>query len=179
MWRIFGRFGSTQGPLNGGGFKRGGFPIWACPSFFVLYVLSGTFPIFLGFSRIARGWSGDFSRCPFPLSRPIKRTCVEQSRRVRDTIWTCPQKVGNPRVWKLSGLASLNTNLKPFFLGKIRRKICHTKSTEFFTLGGDHLNLLGAALRNRSDSLCVLICCHFPQERQHFQTLCRSDLLWP
>ena len=39
--------GWSQGPLNGGGFKRGGFPIWTCPSFFVLF---GTFPIFLGFS---------------------------------------------------------------------------------------------------------------------------------
>ena len=40
-----------------GGLQRGGFPIWSCPSFFVLF---GTFPIFLGFSRFARGWSGDF-----------------------------------------------------------------------------------------------------------------------
>ena len=46
-----------QGPLNGvGGFKRGGFPIWTCPSFFVLF---GTFPIIPGFfHRFARGWSG-------------------------------------------------------------------------------------------------------------------------
>ena len=26
-----------QGPLNGGGFKWGGFPIWTCPSFFVFF----------------------------------------------------------------------------------------------------------------------------------------------
>ena len=46
------------------------------------------------------------------------------------------------------------TNFKPFFLGKIWMKICHQKSTEFFTLGGGgknvefhHLDLLGAALR--------------------------------
>ena len=38
------------------GFKRGGFPIWACPSFLVVF---GTFPIFLGFSRFVRGWSRD------------------------------------------------------------------------------------------------------------------------
>ena len=49
------------------------------------------------------------------------------------------------------------TNFKPFFLGKKREKICHQKSTGFFTLGGGgknakfhHLDLLGAALRNIS-----------------------------
>ena len=53
-----------QGTLNGGGgFKRGGFPIWTCPSFFVQFF--GTFPIFLGFSRFARGWSGDFPDLSF------------------------------------------------------------------------------------------------------------------
>ena len=47
-----------------GGFKRGGFPIWTCPSF-SFFVLFGTFPIFLGISRLARGWSGDFPDLPF------------------------------------------------------------------------------------------------------------------
>ena len=41
----------------------------------------GTFPIVLGFSRFARGWSGDFPGYPFPLSRPIKSTYEEQSRK--------------------------------------------------------------------------------------------------
>ena len=45
-----------------GCFKRGGFPIWTCPSFFVLF---RTFPIFLGFSRFARGWFGDFPDLSF------------------------------------------------------------------------------------------------------------------
>ena len=36
------------------GFKRGGFPIWTCPSFFVLF---GTFPIFPAFSRFVLRWS--------------------------------------------------------------------------------------------------------------------------
>ena len=31
-----------------GGFKRGGFPIWTCPSFFVLF---GTFPMIPGFAE--------------------------------------------------------------------------------------------------------------------------------
>ena len=64
-----------------GCFKRGGFPIWTCPSFFVFFVLFGTFPIFLGISWFARRWSGDFPDCPFPLSRPIKSTYEEQSRK--------------------------------------------------------------------------------------------------
>ena len=57
-----------QGPLTAkrGGFKRGGFPdldlsFLFCPflSFF------RTFLIFLGFSRFARGWSGDFPDLSF------------------------------------------------------------------------------------------------------------------
>ena len=53
-----------------GGFKRGGgFPIWTGPSFFVLFCpflsFFGAFPIFLGFSRFARGWSGDLPDLSF------------------------------------------------------------------------------------------------------------------
>ena len=75
----------TQGPLNGGGFKRGGFPIWTCPSFFLLFC---PFLSFLGLSRFFWDFpdlSGDgpgiFPICPFPLSRPIKSTYEEQSRK--------------------------------------------------------------------------------------------------
>ena len=109
-----------------GCFKRGGFPIWTCPSFFVLFCPFGTitrhtrqshsqgipptlnqgplnrgvsnggasrsgrflsffvlwdFPFFLGFSRFVRGLSGNFPIRPFPLSRPIKSTYEEQSRK--------------------------------------------------------------------------------------------------
>ena len=49
-----------QGPLNGGvsngGVSRSGLVL----PFLSSFVLFGTFPIFLGFSRSARGWSGDF-----------------------------------------------------------------------------------------------------------------------
>ena len=51
---------SSQGPLNGGvsngGVSRSGLVL----PFLSFFVLFGTFPIFLGFSRFARGWSGDF-----------------------------------------------------------------------------------------------------------------------
>ena len=81
-FEFFGASGFYQGPKRGG-FKRGGFPIWTCPSFFVLF---GTFPIFPGFSRFARGWSGDGSGDgpgirPFFVSQLIKSTYEEQSRK--------------------------------------------------------------------------------------------------
>ena len=52
----------NQGPLNGGVSNRG-----VSRSGLVLPFLSsfGTFPIFLGFSRFARGWSGDFPDLSF------------------------------------------------------------------------------------------------------------------
>ena len=76
-----------------GGFKRGGFPIWTCPSFFVLF---GTFPIFPGFSRFARGRSGDFpDSCLFSFSAYWAPT-RNSPERVRDTIWTFPEKSGKP-----------------------------------------------------------------------------------
>ena len=53
-------FNDFQGPLNGGvsngGVSRSGLVL----PFLSFFVLFGTFPIFPGFSRFARGWSGDF-----------------------------------------------------------------------------------------------------------------------
>ena len=71
------RMAKFQGPLSNGGVSRSRLAL-LCLSFFVLFE---TFPIFLGFSRIARGWSGIFPICPFPLSRPIKSTYEEKSRK--------------------------------------------------------------------------------------------------
>ena len=119
---------SSQKP-NGGG----GFPIWTCPSFFVLL---GPFPIFPGFSRFARGWCGDFPDWSFASSRPINSSHEEQSRKGPRHIFfilrpgrspaltttgvlssICqsgpfPKKVGNPPVWNPPSLASLHI---PFF----------------------------------------------------------------
>ena len=54
---------------RGGGVQTGGgFPIWTCPSFFVLLVLSGL--SFFCFRKFP-DFSGIFPICPFPLSRPI------------------------------------------------------------------------------------------------------------
>ena len=55
----------NQGPLNGGvsngGVSRSGLVL----TFLSFCVLFGTFPIFLGFSRFAPGWSGDFPDLSF------------------------------------------------------------------------------------------------------------------
>ena len=76
---------NNQGPLNGGGFKRGGFPIWTCPSFFVLFRPFLSFFVLSRFFWDFPGLRGDgpgiFPMCPFPLSQPIKSICEEQSRK--------------------------------------------------------------------------------------------------
>ena len=54
--------------LRQGGFKRGNFPSWAPPSDFPIF---GTFPML----------SGMIPSCLFPLSRPMKSTYKEHSRK--------------------------------------------------------------------------------------------------
>ena len=100
----------VQGPLNlgGGGFKRGGFPIWTCPSFFVLFCPFWDIPDFSGIFLICSGMVRGFSRFVLFLFLGLLRVPTRNSpERVRDTIWTFPKKVGNTRVWKPPGLASL------------------------------------------------------------------------
>ena len=78
----------TQEPLNGGvsngGVSRSGL-VLPFLSFFVLFC---PFLSFLGLSRFSRDFPdlladgpGIFPICPFPLSRPIKSTYEEQSRK--------------------------------------------------------------------------------------------------
>ena len=84
-----------QGPLNGGVFKRGGFPIWTFPSFFVLFCPFLSFWDFPGdFPDLLRDGPGIFPICPFPLSRLLRAPTRNSPERVRDTIWTCPEKSG-------------------------------------------------------------------------------------
>ena len=65
--------------------KQGGFPIWTCPSFFVLF---RDFPDF---------FSGIFPICPFPLFRSFKSTYEEQSPKgPRHNPDLFPKNVGNP-----------------------------------------------------------------------------------
>ena len=82
---------NIQGPLKGGVSKRGGFPIWTCPSFFV-------FLSFLGLSRCSRfvrdlpDLLGDGPGILGLLRAPTRNS----PERVRDTIWTFPEKSGKP-----------------------------------------------------------------------------------
>ena len=93
-----------------GGFKRGGFPIWTCPSFLVLFLSFWDFPDFSGIFPTCSGMVRGFSRFVLFLFLGLLRAPTRNSpERVRDTIWTFPEKSGgNPRVWKPPGLASHN-----------------------------------------------------------------------
>ena len=83
-----------QGPLNRGGFKRGGFPMWTCPSFFVLFC-PWDFPDFSGIFPICSGTVRGFSRFVLFLHLGLLRAPTRNSpERVRDTIWTFPEKSG-------------------------------------------------------------------------------------
>ena len=84
-----------------GGFKRGGFPIWTCPSFFVPFCPFWDFPDFSGIFPICSGMVRGFSRFVLFLFLGLLRAPTRNSpERVCDTIWTFPKKVGNTRVWK-------------------------------------------------------------------------------
>ena len=95
-----------QGPLNGGvsngGVSRSGL-VLPFLSFFVLLGLSR------GFSRFVRGLSGDFpdwSFSSFSAYYQHLRGTVPKGSATQSGPF--PKKVGNTRVWKPPGLASLN-----------------------------------------------------------------------
>ena len=78
-----------------GCFKRGGFPIWTCPSFFVLFCPFWDFPDFSGIFPICSGMVRGFSRFALFLFLGLLRAPTRNSpERVRDTIWTFPEKSG-------------------------------------------------------------------------------------
>ena len=85
----------SQGPLNGGVIKWGGFPIWTCPSFFSLFVLFGTFPIFPGFSRFFFCEFPDWSFFLFLVLFIFLTTPTRNSPRKGSGPF--PQRFGNPR----------------------------------------------------------------------------------
>ena len=78
-----------------GGFKRGGFPIWTCPSFFVLFCPFWDFPNFSGIFPICSGMVRGFSRFVLFLFVGLL-TAPNSPERVRDTIWTFLEKSGKP-----------------------------------------------------------------------------------
>ena len=110
-----------------GGFQTGGFPDLDLSFLFVPFLSSfGTFPIFLGFSRFARGWSRDFpdsSLFSFSAYQEHLRGTVPKGSATQSGPF--PKTVGNPPVWKPPGLASLFFglfsvfDLKPSFQEKL------------------------------------------------------------
>ena len=85
-----------------GGFKRGCFPIWTCPSFFVLFC---PFPIFWDFPDLSGDSPGIFPIGPFPLGL-LRAPTRNSPERVCDTIWTFPERSGKPPGLETPGLAS-------------------------------------------------------------------------
>ena len=103
---------SCQGPPNGGlsngGASRSGL-VLPFLSFFVLFRRFWDFPDFSGIFPICSGMVRGFSRfVPFLFLGLLRAPTRNSPERVRDTIWTFPKKVGNTRVWKPPGLASVN-----------------------------------------------------------------------
>ena len=80
-----------------GGFKRGGFPIWTRPSFFVLFCPFWDFPVFSGIFPICSGMVRGFSRfVPFLFLSVLRAPTRNSPERVRNTIRTFPEKSGKP-----------------------------------------------------------------------------------
>ena len=87
----------NQGPLNGGvsngGVSRSGL---FCPSFFVLFCPFWDFPDFSGIFPICSGVLQGFSRfVPFLFLGLLRAPTRNSPERVRDTIWTFPEKINS------------------------------------------------------------------------------------
>ena len=77
--------GRLKGVVSNGGVSRSGLAL----PFLSFFVLFGTFPIFLGFPRFARGFSRFVS---FLFLGLLRAPTWNSPERVRDTIWTFPEK---------------------------------------------------------------------------------------
>ena len=87
----------VKGRQRGGFQTGGGFPIWTCPSSFVLFCPFWDFPDFSGIFPICSGMVRGFSRfVPFLFLGLIRAPTRNSAERVRDTIWTFPEKSGKP-----------------------------------------------------------------------------------
>ena len=93
-----------------GGFKRGGFPIWTCPSFFVLFCPFWDFPDFSGIFPICSGMVRGFPDLSFSsfsaFSEHLRGTVPKGSATQSGPF---PKKMGNTRVWKPPRLVSLSS----------------------------------------------------------------------
>ena len=97
---------STQGPLNGGVSNGGASRSGLFLPFFVLFCPFWDFPDFSGIFPICSGMVRGFSRfVPFLFFGLLRAPTRNSPERVRDTIWTFPEKSGKPPGL---GLACLN-----------------------------------------------------------------------
>ena len=120
------------------GFKRGGFPIWTCPSFFLhFFGPFWDFPDFSGIFPICSGTVRGFSRFVLFLFLGLLRAPTRNSPdRVRDTIWTFPEKSG-----KHPGLETPRFSFSQF--------VGHLISQSDSDLRLGHLTLIHARLARR------------------------------
>ena len=105
------RYSPQTPPPNSRAAKRGGFQTGGFPDLDLSFLFCPfwDFPDFSGIFPICSGMVQGFSRFVLFLFLGLLRAPTRNSpERVRDTIWTFPEKVGNTRVWKPPGLASLN-----------------------------------------------------------------------
>ena len=111
-----------QGPLNGGvsngGVSRSGlvlpFLSFFCPFFGPFW----DFPDFSGIFPICSGTVRGISRfVPFLFLGLLRAPTRNSPERVRDTIWTFPEKSGQPLGLETPGLASLKFEICCGFLG--------------------------------------------------------------
>ena len=94
IWRRLGKLRVEKSrAAKRGGFKRGGFPIWTCPSFFCPFLSFLGLSRFSGIFPICSGMVRGFSRFVLFLFLGLLRAPTRNSpERVRDTIWTFPEK---------------------------------------------------------------------------------------
>ena len=97
----------NQGPPNGR-FQTGGFPDLDLSFLFVLFRPFWDFPDFSGIFPICSGMVRGLSRfVPFLFLGLLRAPTRNSPERVRDTIWTFPEKSGKPPGLEPPGLASL------------------------------------------------------------------------
>ena len=94
------KFKMFQGPVEGGGFKRGGFPIWisTCSSFFYpFFVLFGTFAIFRDLPDLPGDYLGISRFVPFLFLGLLTAPTRNSPERVRETFRTFQINWETPR----------------------------------------------------------------------------------
>ena len=132
--------GKNSRAAKRGCFKRGGFPIWTCPSFFVLFLsFLGLSRFFLGLSRFfwdfpdLLGVVQGFSRFVRFLFLGLLRAPTRNSpERVHDTIWTFPEKSG-----KHPGLETPQFSFSQKIARLRREKFCRSIAAQIASLRGN------------------------------------------